>query len=69
MIGKSQRFDHRLFHLERPVFRLKPGARGHIISDRLDGFGVSRVMFRNMRSKLGGFPKREPRIALTTDMA
>jgi ATP-dependent helicase HepA len=33
----------------------------------LDGFGVGRVMFRNTRAKLGGFPQREPRLAPTTD--
>jgi ATP-dependent helicase HepA len=36
------------------------GAREHLITDLLDGFGVGRVMFRNTRSHLGGFPKREP---------
>lgn len=34
------------------------GAREHLISDLLDGFGVGRVMFRNTRARLGGFPGR-----------
>jgi ATP-dependent helicase HepA len=33
----------------------------------LDSFGVGRVMFRNTRAKLGGFPKREPQLALVSD--
>ncbi len=45
----------------------KPDARARLISDLLDGFGVGRVMFRNTRAKLGGFPLREPRLALTAD--
>ncbi|MEO7101047.1 MAG: helicase-related protein [Luteolibacter sp.] len=45
----------------------KPDARERLIADLLDGFGVGRVMFRNTRSKLGGFPQREPRIAPTDD--
>ncbi|GAA5128943.1 DEAD/DEAH box helicase family protein [Luteolibacter yonseiensis] len=45
----------------------KPGARERLISDLLDGFGVGRVMFRNTRAKLGGFPTREPRIARVED--
>ncbi len=40
----------------------KPDARERLIADLLDGFGVGRVMFRNTRAKLGGFPQREPRI-------
>jgi ATP-dependent helicase HepA len=39
-----------------------PGARERLSEDLLDGFGVGRVMFRNTREKLGGFPQREPRI-------
>lgn len=45
----------------------KPGARERLIADLLDGFGIGRVMFRNTRAKLGGFPQREPRIAPTAD--
>lgn len=36
------------------------GARERLINDLLDGFGVGRVMFRNTRERLGGFPTREP---------
>lgn len=45
----------------------KPDARERLISDLLDGFGVGRVMFRNTRTKLGGFPQREPRIVRVED--
>jgi ATP-dependent helicase HepA len=38
----------------------KKGAREQVIGDLLDGFGVGRVMFRNTRARLGGFPGREP---------
>jgi ATP-dependent helicase HepA len=56
--------------LERRVADLaagKPDARERLIADLLDGFGVGRVMFRNTRAKLGGFPSREPRLAPVTD--
>lgn len=45
----------------------KPYARDMLITDLLDGFGLGRVMFRNTRTKLGGFPLREPRIAKVSD--
>jgi len=41
----------------------KPQARETLIRDLLDGVGVGRVMFRNTRSRLGGFPLREPLLA------
>ena len=45
----------------------KPDSRERLTADLLDGFGVGRVMFRNTRAKLGGFPLREPRILPTHD--
>ncbi len=45
----------------------KKGARENLIADLLDGFGVGRVMFRNTRSRLGGFPLREPRLEVVTE--
>jgi len=45
----------------------KPAARERLIGDLLDGFGVGRVMFRNTRAKLGGFPLREPQIVAVED--
>ncbi len=45
----------------------KPYARDMLITDLLDGFGLGRVMFRNTRTKLGGFPLREPRIVKVSD--
>ncbi len=56
--------------LERRVADLeagKAGAREHLVADLLDGFGVGRVMFRNTRSRLGGFPEREPRLAAVAE--
>ena len=58
---------HRLELRVAELIAEKPGAREHLVSDLLDGFGVGRVMFRNTRARLGGFPQREPQIALTTD--
>lgn len=45
----------------------KPAARDRLVNDLLDGFGVGRVMFRNTRTKLGGFPQREPQIVEAED--
>ncbi len=56
--------------LEQRVADFKAGkadAREHLTTDLLDGFGVGRVMFRNTRERLGGFPQREPRLAATAD--
>ncbi len=56
--------------LEQRVTDFKAGkadAREHLIADLLDGFGVGRVMFRNTRERLGGFPQRQPRLAPTAD--
>jgi ATP-dependent helicase HepA len=41
----------------------KPEARERLIADLLDSVGIGRVMFRNTRSRLGGFPGREPKFA------
>jgi ATP-dependent helicase HepA len=38
----------------------RPGARERLIRDLLDSCGVGRVMFRNTRARLGGFPQRQP---------
>ena len=53
---------HRLEQRVADLIAGNPDARERLISDLLDGFGVGRVMFRNTRAKLGGFPQREPRI-------
>jgi ATP-dependent helicase HepA len=63
IVAGRQRLEQRVADLIAEC----PGARERLISDLLDGFGVGRVMFRNTRAKLGGFPKREPRLAPTTD--
>ncbi len=36
------------------------GAREGLVRDLLDSCGVGRVMFRNTRARLGGFPERQP---------
>jgi ATP-dependent helicase HepA len=63
IVAGRQRLEQRVADL----IAEDPGARERLIADLLDGFGVGRVMFRNTRAKLGGFPQREPRLAPTTD--
>ena len=63
IVAGRQRLEQRVADLAAG----NPGARERLIGDLLDGFGVGRVMFRNTRAKLGGFPQREPRLAPTTD--
>jgi ATP-dependent helicase HepA len=58
---------HRLEQRVADLIAGKPDARERLISDLLDGFGVGRVMFRNTRAKLGGFPLREPQIVAVED--
>ena len=58
---------HRLENRVADLVAEKPDARERLIADLLDGFGVGRVMFRNTRAKLGGFPQREPRIVAVAD--
>lgn len=40
-----------------------PDARERLVQELLDGCGIGRVMFRNTRSRLGGFPERLPLLA------
>ena len=63
IVAGRQRLEQRV----RDLTIEKPGARERLVNDLLDGFGVGRVMFRNTRAKLGGFPHREPRIEAVTD--
>lgn len=58
LVNGRQRLEQRVADLAAG----KEGAREGLVSDLLDGFGVGRVMFRNTRAKLGGFPQRKPRI-------
>ena len=37
-------------------------ARTHLVSELLDAFGTGRVMFRNTRASLTGFPKRQAKL-------
>jgi len=46
----------------RDLMAGREGARERMIEALLDGFGVGRVMFRNTRAKLGGFPLRKPEL-------
>jgi ATP-dependent helicase HepA len=43
-----------------------PGNQAALVSRLLDGFGLGRVMFRNTRARLGGFPKRVANLAILT---
>jgi ATP-dependent helicase HepA len=36
-----------------------PGARGKLVEDLVDRHGTGRLMFRNRRQAMGGFPRRE----------
>ena len=38
------------------------GARAHLVPELLDEFGTGRVMFRNTRAALSGFPERRPHL-------
>jgi ATP-dependent helicase HepA len=44
----------------------QPGAGAKLVGELLDSFGLGRVMFRNTRARLGGFPRREPELTLLT---
>jgi len=43
-----------------------PENQAALVSRLLDGFGLGRVMFRNTRNRLGGFPKRIANLATLT---
>jgi ATP-dependent helicase HepA len=59
-LGKSQRS---LLRGRRRLEEMwEKGDRAQLMEALLDGFGVGRVMFRNTREKLGGFPERQPRL-------
>ncbi|MFU8894629.1 MAG: helicase-related protein [Luteolibacter sp.] len=46
-----------------------PENQAALVSRLLDGFGLGRVMFRNTRARLGGFPRRVANIATLTPAA
>lgn len=66
--------DEKLFikkspHLKEQLAAMKAGeegAREKLISSLLDEFGTGRVMFRNTRAALSGFPEREALLAPIT---
>ncbi len=51
--GRSQRFREGLARMDEPRGREK------LVEDLLDSFGTGRVMFRNTRKQLSGFPERK----------
>lgn len=55
----SERIARRAGELAEGV----PGADRQLIEDLLDSFGTGRVMFRNTRAALSGFPERKARLA------
>ncbi len=55
LVAGRKRLSHSLDNLKAG----QAGAREKLVGDLLDSFGIGRVMFRNTRKKLGGFPKRE----------
>ncbi|RYD23707.1 MAG: RNA polymerase-binding ATPase [Verrucomicrobiaceae bacterium] len=68
--GRLERLVRGRARLEQGVTDLrtgKAGSRERLVADLLDGFGIGRVMFRNTREKLGGFPVREPRITVAEE--
>ena len=52
-VDRSPRITEGLANLD------KEGARERVVRDLLDSFGTGRVMFRNTRKQLRGFPKRK----------
>lgn len=62
--------DEQLFvkkspHLREHLIAMKSGAEGErekLIASLLDEFGTGRVMFRNTRAALSGFPEREAKL-------
>lgn len=53
----------RLEHAAAGLAAGEADARERLIAGLLDSFGLGRVMFRNTREHLGGFPQREPHLA------
>jgi ATP-dependent helicase HepA len=68
---KPSAADEKLFlrkspHLCERLAEVKAGAEGardRLVAALLDEFGTGRVMFRNTRAALGGFPERRARLA------
>lgn len=68
---KPNAADEKLFmrkspHLQERLAEVKAGtegARSRLAAALLDEFGTGRVMFRNTRAALGGFPERRARLA------
>lgn len=53
---------HRLEKDVAAASSLEEPARGRLVSSLLDEFGTGRVMFRNVRAALSGFPKRKAQL-------
>lgn len=46
--------------LIKRLFEGDEAARDELVTDLVDGFGTGRVLFRNTRDQLSGFPERKP---------
>lgn len=58
-------FISRSPHAAAALERLRGGdetARAPLVAELIDSFGTGRVLFRNTRERLRGFPKRRPRL-------
>lgn len=58
--GRSKRFREGLARID------EPGGREKLVEDLLDSFGTGRVMFRNTRKQLSGFPERKAHLVELT---
>lgn len=58
--GRSERFQNGLARINQP------GGRQRLVEDLLDSFGTGRVMFRNTRKQLSGFPERKSHLVELT---
>lgn len=57
---KGELFSDRSTRISEGLARLdEDGMRDQVVKDLLDSFGTGRVMFRNTRKQLSGFPKRK----------
>ncbi len=53
-------FEERSPRIAQGILNIEqPGGRSALIRDLLDSFGTGRVMFRNTRKELSGFPQRQ----------
>lgn len=59
-VPEAGRFEKRSHRIAEGMAKLEEsGAREQVVRDLLDSFGTGRVMFRNTRKQLSGFPERK----------